>query len=125
MLGVPKVTASLTCPRGEMEPLVTPVKGLEGMSQSYGTWSISNVSTEMTFRPAPPSMRVLLTAMLLMVGVQTRGRVPTVLVDLGWSLASKAMVYCGHLRGWDASTPGRAALSSRANCLNWLLDLGA
>ena len=40
-------------------------------------------------------------------------------------MASKAMVYCDHLRGWDASTPGRAALSSRANCLNWLLDLGA
>ena len=110
--GVPKVTASLTCPRGEMGPLVTLVKGLEGMSQSYGTWSISKVSTEMTFMPAPPSMGVLLTAMLLMVGVHTRGTVPIVLVDLGWSLASKAIVYYDHLRGWDASTPGRAALSS-------------
>ena len=34
LLGVPKVTASFTCPRGEMDPLVTPVKGREGMSQS-------------------------------------------------------------------------------------------
>ena len=45
-------------------------------------------STEMTLRPAPPSMSVLETAILLMVGVQTNGMVPTVEVDLGWSSES-------------------------------------
>ena len=45
-------------------------------------------STEIMLRPAPSSRSVLVTAMLLMVGVQTRGIVPTVLVDLGWSRAS-------------------------------------
>ncbi len=79
----------------------------------------------MTFKPTPPSMSVLATAMLLMMGVHTRGMVPTALVDLGWSLESKAMVYCDHLRGWEASSPGSAALTSRENCLKWLLDLGA
>ena len=63
-------------------------------------------------------MSVLEIATLSMVGVQTSGRVPTVLVDLGWSCASKAMVYCDHLRGLEVSVLGRAALSSRANCLN-------
>ena len=47
----------------------------------------------MTFKPAPPSMSILVTAMLLMVGVQIKGMVPTALVDLGWSLKSKVMVY--------------------------------
>ena len=54
-----------------------------------------------------------MTTMLLMVGVQARGIVPTVLVDLGWSLASKEILYSDHLMGWDASILGRTALISR------------
>ena len=38
--------------------------------------------------------------------MHTSGMVPTVEVDLGWSLESKVMGYCDHLRGLEASTPG-------------------
>jgi hypothetical protein len=37
----------------------------------------------MMLRPAPPSMRVRLTAMLLMVGMHKRGIVPMALVEVG------------------------------------------
>ena len=70
-------------------------------------------------------MSVLETAKLLMMGVQTSGMVPTVEVDLGWSLESKVMGYWDHLRGLEASTPGSAAAISRASCLKWRLELGA
>jgi hypothetical protein len=53
------------------------------MSRWYGTCIFSKTSTEMMLRPAPPSMRVRLTAMLLMVGVHNRGIVPTPLVEVG------------------------------------------
>jgi hypothetical protein len=39
----------------------------------------------MMLRPAPPSMRVRLIAMLLMLGVHTIGIVPMALVEIGWS----------------------------------------
>ena len=54
-----------------------------------------------------------MTGMLLMVGVQTRGIVPTVLVDLGWLRASKEILCSDHLRGLEASVLGRTALISR------------
>ena len=70
-------------------------------------------------------MSVLVTAMLLMVGVQTRGMVPTVLLDLGWSLASKEILYSDHLRGWDASILERTSLISREIFLKWRFERGA
>ena len=70
-------------------------------------------------------MSVLVTATLLMVGVQTRGVVPAAPVDLGWSSASKEILYSDHLRGWDASILGRTALISRENFLKWRLERGA
>jgi hypothetical protein len=45
---------------------------------------------------APPSMRVRLTAMLLMVGVHKRGIVPTPLVEVGWSSSSKLILLVDH-----------------------------
>lgn len=51
-----------------------------------------------TLRPAPPSMRALVTATLL-IGVHNMGSAPAAAVDLGWSLESKVMAYCDHLRG--------------------------
>jgi hypothetical protein len=70
-------------------------------------------------------MSVLVTATLLMVGVHTIGMVPTVLVDLGWSLESKEIRYCDHLRGLEASTLRRAALTLRVSYLKWQLETGA
>jgi hypothetical protein len=70
-------------PQGVAEPLTTPEKGLVGKSWSYGTWSRSKVSTERTFRPAAPSMRVLVTATLLMVGVHSMGRTPAAIMVSG------------------------------------------
>ena len=70
-------------------PSVTPEKGLVGFRRSYGSYNFSKVSTDSTLSPAPPSISILVTATLLMVGVHTSGMVPTVLVVLGWLLASK------------------------------------
>ena len=83
MVRVPKVTRSDTWPMGVVVPVVTPVKGLVGMRRSYGTCIWSNIVMERTLRPAPPSISVLETATLLMVGVQTSGTRPTILVVEG------------------------------------------
>jgi hypothetical protein len=66
------------------------------MTRWYGTCIFSKISTEMMLRPAPPSMRVRLTATLLMVGVHKRGIVPTPLVEAGWSSSSKPILQVGH-----------------------------
>jgi hypothetical protein len=80
---VPKVTSRRTCPIGVVDPSVIPKNGRVGMSQWYDSCIFSKTSTEMMLRPTPPSMRVRLTAMLLMVGVHKRGIVPTPLVEVG------------------------------------------
>ena len=49
----------------------------------------AEVSMESTLRPAPPSMRVLVTATLQMVGVQSIGSIPEPAVDPGWSSEPK------------------------------------
>ena len=66
----PKVTGRRTWPIGTVEPSVTPEKGLVGWSYSYGTWRLSNVSTDRMLSHAPPSIRVLVTCTLLMTGAQ-------------------------------------------------------
>ena len=53
-----------------------------------------------------------------------RGVMPAALVDLGWSLASKEILYSDHLRGWDASMLGRTSLISREIFLKWRLERG-
>ena len=70
------------CPRGRVKPPPTPEKGLVGRSRPGGTCSRPNASVESTLRPAPPSARVLVTATLQMVGVQSNGA----LLFLPWSL---------------------------------------
>ena len=62
LLLVPKVTGSRICPKEAVEPAPTPEKGLLGRSRSSGTWRRLKASIEGTLRPAPPSMRVLVTA---------------------------------------------------------------
>ena len=53
-----------------------------------------------------PSRSVFVMAILLMVWLQTRGMVPTVPADLGWSLPSKEILHSDHLRGWVATIFG-------------------
>jgi hypothetical protein len=79
---VPKVTGRRTCPIGIVEPSVTPKNGRVGISRWYGNCIFSKTSMEMMLRPAPPSMRVRLTVMLLIVGVHKRGIVPMALMDI-------------------------------------------
>src|SRR3954471_11316976 len=100
-----------------VEPLVTPEKGLLGWSCSYGTWRLSTVSTDKTLSPAPPSMRVLVTCTLLMTGEKSIGRAPAVATHLSWSAELKVMVHLDNLSGGMASSLGRTAFTSRANCL--------
>ena len=97
VLAGPECDRETHLPQGIVVPSVTSEKGLVGIRRSYGTCIFSNVSTEMTLTPAPPSMSVLVTATLLMVRVHTRGMVPTALVVLGWSLESKEIANCDHL----------------------------
>jgi hypothetical protein len=67
-------------------------------------------------RPAPPSMRVRLTAMLLIVGVHKRVTVPMALVEIGWSSSSKTILLVDHL-SLGLFTLGCAAAISRDSCL--------
>jgi hypothetical protein len=71
---------------------------------------------EMMLRPAPPSMIVRLTAMLLMVGVHKRGIVPTPLVEVGLSSLLKLILLVDHfIKRLPAL--GCAAVISRYSCL--------
>ena len=57
-----EVTGSRICPK-ELDDLPpTPEKGRLGCSRSRGMLRRLKASTESTLRPAPPSMRVLVTA---------------------------------------------------------------
>jgi hypothetical protein len=105
-----------TCPIGVVDPSVTPKNGRVGMSRWYGTCIFSKISTEMMLRPAPPSMRVRLTAMLLMVGMHKRGIVPTPLGEAGWSSSSKPILQVDH---FIKRLPmlGCAAMISHDSCL--------
>ena len=80
---------------------------------------------ESKLRLAPPSVRVLVTETLLMVGVNSMGSTLEVVQHLRWSLESKVMAYCDHLRGHTASSLGRAAFTSRANYLKIRWEAGA
>ena len=57
---------------------------------------------ESKLRPAPPSMRVLVTATLQMVGVQSIGSMPEPVVVTGWSSELKVRSASG------AAQPGGA-----------------
>jgi hypothetical protein len=64
----------------------------------------------------PPSMRVWLTVMLLIVGVHKRGIVPTALVEIGWSSSSKLILLVDHL-SLGLFMLGCAAVISHDSCL--------
>jgi hypothetical protein len=73
---------------------------------------VLKVPTERTLSPAPPSMRVLVTSTLLMVGEQRNGRASAATVHFSWSVESKVTAYLDHLSGRIASSLGRAAFTS-------------
>ena len=52
-----------------------------------------------------------------MMGEQSIGRSPAVAAHLSWSDEMKVMAHLDHLSGRVASSLGRAAFTSRANCL--------
>ena len=54
---------------------------------------------------------------MLMTGEQSIGRAPAVAVHLSWSAELKVMAHLDHLSGRVASSLGRAAFTSRENCL--------
>jgi hypothetical protein len=58
------------------------------------------VLNEDDVKARPTSMRVRLTAMLLIVGVHKRGVVPTALVEIGWSSSSKPILLVDHFNMW-------------------------
>ena len=72
---------------------------------------------ERTLSPAPPSMRVLVTRTLLMMGEQSIERAPAVATHLSWTDKLKVMVHLDHLSGRVASSLWRVVFTSRANYL--------
>ena len=54
---------------------------------------------------------------MLMTGEKSIRRTPAVAAHLSWSAELKVMAYLDHLSGRVASSLGRAAFTSRANCL--------
>ena len=54
---------------------------------------------------------------MLMTGEQSIGKAPAVVAHLSWSDELKVMAHLDHLSGRVASSLGRAAFTSRANCL--------
>ena len=54
---------------------------------------------------------------MLMTGEQSIGRAPVVAAHLSWPAELKVMMHLDHLSGHVASSLGRAAFTSRANCL--------
>ena len=75
------------------------------------------MSTDRMLSPALPSMGVLVTCTLLMTGEHSIGSVPAVAAHLSWSAELKVMAHWDHLSGRVASSLGRTAFTSRANCL--------
>ena len=81
----------VACPEGDREAdLPNRDRGAVGdtgerlglLKPAVGTWRLLNVSTDRTLSPAPPSMRVLVTTTLLMIGEQSIGRTPAVAAHL-------------------------------------------
>lgn len=70
-------------------------------------------------RPAPPLMRVLVTATLQMMGVQSIGSAPEPAVDIGWSPESKVRSALGAAHPGGAPCCTRAAPTWWKNCLMW------
>ena len=54
---------------------------------------------------------------MLMTGEQSIGRARAVATHLSWSAELKVMAHLDHLSRRVASSLGRAAFTSRANCL--------
>ena len=54
---------------------------------------------------------------MLMTSEQSIGRAAAVAAHLSWSDELKVMAHLDHLSGRVASSLGRAAFTSRANCL--------
>ena len=67
--------------------------------------------------PRATSMRALVTWTLLMTGEQSIGRTLAVAAHLSWSIELKVMAYLDYPSGHVASSFGRAAFTSRENCL--------
>jgi hypothetical protein len=78
----------------------------------------------MMLRPAPPSIRVWLTVMMLMVGVHTMGIVPMALVEIGWYSSSKPSLLEDHF-SLGLFMLGCATAISHDSCLKWRFDSGA
>ena len=76
-------------------------------------------STESTLRPAPPSMRVLVTATWQMVGVHSMGSAPKQAELEGWSSELKLRPVSGAARSRGAPCRVEAALTRRMNGLTW------
>ena len=111
--------------QGLSAPPPTPEKGLPRPSRSSGTWRRLKASTESKFRPAPPSMRVLVTATLQMVGVQSIGSIPEPAVELGWSSESKVRSASGAAQPGGAPGHLQAAPIWRKKGLMWRSEGGA
>ena len=62
---------------------------------------------------------------MLMKGEQSIGRAPAVAAHLSWYDERKVMAHLDHLSGRVASSLGRAAFTSRANCLKMRWEAGA
>ena len=62
-------------------------------------------------------MRVLVTCTLLMTGEHSIGRALAVAAHLSWSTELNVMGHWDHLSGRVALSLGRAAFTSRENCL--------
>ena len=82
-------------------------------------------STESTLRPAPPAMRVLVTATRQMVGVHSIGSAPEHMGLKGWSSESKVRSASGATQPGGASRHLEAVLIRRVNGLTWWLEGGA
>ena len=75
--------------------------------------------TESMLRPAPPSMRVLVTATWQMVGVHNMGSAPEQAELEGWSSELKVRPVSGAARSRGAPCRVEAALTRRMNGLTW------
>ena len=62
---------------------------------------------------------------MLMMGEQSIGRTPAVAAHLSWSAELKVVAYYDPLSGHIASSLGRAAFTSRENCLKMRWEAGA
>ena len=76
-------------------------------------------STESMLRPAPPSMRVLVTATWQMVGVHSMGSAPEQAELEGWSSELKASRAYGSDRSHGAPCRVEAAPTQQMNGLTW------